>query len=492
MKVRYNFIIAIAAVMMMLLLPSTQVFAEPNDVSKMMHSLSAKNRHKFMKQVFELRKTKPSKYYPFADYELEYKRYSMEDLLKLAVKGKKITELDNYEKVKKFVIRPKYDFPELPKDIDNIPSYFFAKCYTLGVREFCVPSNIKRIGKGAFFGSNCLFKVIVPGSVTAIEKGAFFNCSYLREVKLMEGLKVISDRAFESCRLLEEIEIPASVESIGNEAFDNCCKLKRVILNEGIKRIGNHAFGSVELEELIIPSTVENVGHNPWDCKKLILTDGIERVHKNMTRLCSSLKEIELPDSIKYIDDEAFKWHKDLKDINFHENLVSIGTASFEGCSSLKEVVIPSSTIEIGNGAFTSCDNLERVKIPKRFEKRLGDIFYNCENIKEITLYDGNGPKKVIRSKKIRNIIKVNDNKIKIRFQDKEEKLIPNKNNDSIIESFDNKVGNSNGDGTKLDISTLIEEMQDVPIKEQKSIDTPIIQEQNYNLTVDITDLLEY
>ena len=403
MKFKYNFIISATILM---LLTGTHFFATSECVTGTEEPIAIEHQRKLIEQVNKLSENMPYRDLKYADCGLEYEKYSDDYLLSIIKSGQNITELDNYEKVKRFLIYPKPHFPKLPKDIDKIPNYFFAKCFPRHRREFCIPSGIKSIGRGAFFRSDCLLKVEIPESVETIEKGAFLYCYYLNEVKLSEGLKSIGDRAFECCPNLVKIEIPSSVESIGDRAFCHCPSLEQVILKEGIKSIGDEAFDFTKIEELVIPSTIEHIGKMPWNCKKLVLMNGIERVRKNMTSSCYDLEEIELPDSIKYIDDNAFERKRNLKDIKFPENLTSIGTTCFEGCSSLKEVVIPESIIEIGREAFAECDNLEKVKIPKRFENRLDEIFNGCKSISEITLYDGKGTEKVIRDKDVRDIIK--------------------------------------------------------------------------------------
>ena len=402
MKVRYNFIIAIAAVMM-LLLPGTQFFAASDKADKIMQSMSAKKYSKFMEQMVKLKKTTPDIRRIPTEQELEYDRYSMEYLLKLTLRGQKITELDNYESIKNFKIPSYSGVTKLSKDIDNIPNYFFAKSTKL--RELCIPSNIKIIGKGAFFWVLSLEKVTIPESIKTIEKGAFFSCRCLREVELTEGLKSIGDRAFKNCEMLKKIEIPSSVESIASNAFENCYNLKCLAFKEGRKSINEYAFQSLNLEEIHIPSSMESCKLGS-DCKKIVLMDKTKRVHKDITSKCSNLEEIILPDSVKYIDNNAFNGDKKLKNINLPENLLSIGSNSFKGCQSLSEVVIPYRVRKIGKSAFSDCSNLERVKIPKRFEKKLGDIFDNCKSLKEIVLYDENNVETQFPIEKISGKIK--------------------------------------------------------------------------------------
>lgn len=83
-----------------------------------------------------------------------------------------------------------------------------------------IPSNVTRIGKGAFYQSN-IVSVHIPGSVVAIGEQAFRDCTKLTDVTVGEGCTEIGDFAFWSRQLptVRRIALPATLKKIGKYAF---------------------------------------------------------------------------------------------------------------------------------------------------------------------------------------------------------------------------------------------------------------------------------
>ena len=154
--------------------------------------------------------------------------------------------------------------------------------------------------------------VTLPSTITAIDEYAL-ACRSVKEIKLHEGVEKIGQYAF-SFALLSSIEIPASVTFLG-EAFvswipglkkitvaesNTCCKFvndalynadmtlfymvlpgnNNIEIAETVTRIGNHAIESTELETLVIPDNVREIGiqaiiDNP-NLKTVVIGSGVE------------------------------------------------------------------------------------------------------------------------------------------------------------------------------------------------------------------------
>ena len=92
--------------------------------------------------------------------------------------------------------------------------------------------------------------------VTVIAKYGFQHWD-IKSVSIPDTITMIGDYAFYQCTSLTEVEIPSSVTTIGSGAFQ-CGNLSKVTLHDGLKTVGWGAFyGAGQLEELIIPDTVE-------------------------------------------------------------------------------------------------------------------------------------------------------------------------------------------------------------------------------------------
>ena len=156
--------------------------------------------------------------------------------------------------------------------------------------------------------------VTLPSTITAIDECAL-ACPSVKEIKLHEGVEKIGQYAF-SFALLSSIEIPASVTFLG-EAFvswipglkkitvaesNTCCKFvndalynadmtlfymvlpgnNKIEIAETVTRIGDAAIQSTELETLVIPDNVREIGiqaiiDNP-KLKTVVIGSGVEEI----------------------------------------------------------------------------------------------------------------------------------------------------------------------------------------------------------------------
>ena len=104
------------------------------------------------------------------------------------------------------------------------------------MKEFIIPSFVKKIGDHIIRQCYSLEKVIFPPVIKIIEFCS--NCTNLTEVSISSSVKTIDNRTFYECTSLSTIKIPSSVRSIGNYVFYKC---KSLIILSLIKR--THANG---------------------------------------------------------------------------------------------------------------------------------------------------------------------------------------------------------------------------------------------------------
>lgn len=63
---------------------------------------------------------------------------------------------------------------------------------------------------------------LIPTTVKTLQNGAFYGCYYLTSIDLPSSVITIGGFAFASCSLLNTINIPSSVTSIGETVFNSC------------------------------------------------------------------------------------------------------------------------------------------------------------------------------------------------------------------------------------------------------------------------------
>ena len=81
-----------------------------------------------------------------------------------------------------------------------------------------VESGIKEI-RGSAFDSAQLKKVVLPSSLRIIREGAFYGCVNLEEVVIPNGLEEIRWLAFGNTPKLKDIKLPDSIQKVDKEAF---------------------------------------------------------------------------------------------------------------------------------------------------------------------------------------------------------------------------------------------------------------------------------
>ena len=137
--------------------------------------------------------------------------------------------------------------------------------------EITIPSEITKIGGGAFYGCRSLTSITIPNGVTSIGSSAFENCSSLTSIEIPNGVTSIGSSVFCGCSSLTSITIPNSVTSIGSGAFSNCSNLTSITIPDSVTSIGDYVFYFCSsLTSITIPNSVTSIGYSAFQyCNNL-------------------------------------------------------------------------------------------------------------------------------------------------------------------------------------------------------------------------------
>ena len=192
--------------------------------------------------------------------------------------------------------------PYLIEDNMLITSDKHTLIYYLGKGKAVIPDTINKVGRGAFWEKDNITDIVLPGTVTDIETIAFGQCDKLMTVEIhsqsirlggslfqsCHSLKTVSffsdqiefydygygaDSIFTGCSNLEAIILP-SCNKIPLNCFYNCPKIKKIIISEGTEKISDCAIGTCpSLEILYIPESITYISDNAIDygSKKLVI-----------------------------------------------------------------------------------------------------------------------------------------------------------------------------------------------------------------------------
>jgi predicted small lipoprotein YifL len=103
-----------------------------------------------------------------------------------------------------------------------------------------LPSTLKEIGQGAFYGQS-LEEVNIPAGVTKIGTRAFYY-NLLKTITVPERVKTIPRGFCGANENLTSITIPSTVTKIDAQAFSGCTGLNNVVIPASVTQIGNSAF----------------------------------------------------------------------------------------------------------------------------------------------------------------------------------------------------------------------------------------------------------
>ena len=273
----------------------------------------------------------------------------------------------------------------------------------MGCKNTVIPSGIKQIAEGAFFGCSGLKSIAIPESVTEIGFSSFLECTGIEQITvdekntvfdsrkncnaiiekehniLLKGcgnttipndIEIIGEAAFMYCDTLTSVTIPNSVTTIGSRAFVGCTSLNDITISEGVTQIEDYTFwGCTGLSSITLPESLITIGYSAFS-------------------ECTSLRSIVIPNSVTTIGSRAFNGCTGLSSITLPKNLTTIEAYAFDSCTSLSSITLPENVTTIKNMAFGDCANLNNIIIPKSVIKLEGSPFYRCTNLTSVIFED--------------------------------------------------------------------------------------------------------
>lgn len=321
--------------------------------------------------------------------------------------------------------------------------------YRNDIVHLVVEEGVTTIGDWAFLSCTNLVDVVLPDSLLEICFGAFDCCEALASITIPENVRSIGAQAFVDCNSLTEIEIPGSVTSIGRIAF-SCINLSKVTFHEGLVTIGDEVFFGAPISEIVLPTTLREIGYRAFgDCKlisEVSIPEGVTTVGKQAFWNCNALTDVSIsstvtdlgygafglcpnletirldernpayilrdkviftadgtmlhtaagakagayaiPDTVTAIADYAFTDCEQLTEILIPNSIQSVGIWAFNGCSALTEATVPDSLETIPYRMFACCDNLKTVTLPETITSIGGEAFAFCDNLARVNIPD--------------------------------------------------------------------------------------------------------
>lgn len=204
---------------------------------------------------------------------------------------------------------------------------------------------IESVGASAFKGRSALTSIVLPDGITVINQSAFEDCKNLEDIVIPNTVHTIRAYAFEGCNIQylelsenvktmgEKYTGPYSATYYKNNAFsDGGCKILK--LPEGIN-INATTIG-YGFEEIYLPKSIveDNYGHNSYGrfpplysrgnlgANKAYVAEGTESIGSRVFG-STIINNVYLPSSINNISSNAFDGFEGTINIDAPENSIA-------------------------------------------------------------------------------------------------------------------------------------------------------------------------
>lgn len=123
-------------------------------------------------------------------------------------------------------------------------------------------------------------------------------------------VSILGDKLFQNHTEIEKLIIPSTVTQIGGWVFDGCSSLKTLQLPDGLIDMWQYALTRMSIEKIIIPNSLMKVipftFNECLDLKEVIIQEGTNEICGYAFKNCKNLESVTVPKSMKTIHEHAF------------------------------------------------------------------------------------------------------------------------------------------------------------------------------------------
>lgn len=268
----------------------------------------------------------------------------------------------------------------------NEANYTCEKAMTVS-STIMIEEGVETIDYSAFSGIDIEYKMIYGGE---LKKYRLFSDI---KISLPKTIKRINKYAFSGVTI-NNLQLPSNLEEIGEGCFRFCKGINNLIIPNSVKVIGPAAFSKcTDLTTLTLSNSLEAIPADAfYGCYKLESVDvprSVETIGAHAFSGCKGMKQVGLPSWLASIGDGVFQNCETIGSINIPQSVAYIGKAAFAGCSMFRSATIPAGITNLPDSVFCGCRSLTEISLPAGL-KSIGErAFYGCSISKGLLLPEG-------------------------------------------------------------------------------------------------------
>jgi hypothetical protein len=178
--------------------------------------------------------------------------------------------------------------------------------------------------------------------------------------------------------------------------------VKRVVFSEGLERINFHALSSSGIQEVVLPSTMQEIDKMGFgeNVQRVIVDpnnpfffdiDGVlfrgKKGEKHLAYFPSGRTgTYRIPNEIVYIDLYAFYASMNLEKLIMPDSILALSDFSFVSCPKLRSMRLSPNIGRLKKSTFLNCPELTDVKVTCKIKTIAPDAFDECPKLKGINI----------------------------------------------------------------------------------------------------------
>lgn len=212
-------------------------------------------------------------------------------------------------------------------------------------KEIKIPDSVETIGNGAFYDCRDLERITLPSALQTLSTVTFYNCTALSEVTFPASLKTIESSAFSGCRNLSEIKLPTSLKAIRSSVFHLCINLKTVSYDGSLKQ-----WNDITANNDVLGYSCPSLVMDDYTAQFILVKDDPDHPVPDPPPKTVTITKYTGTESTVILPSKISSWP-----------VTKIGEDALKDNTTITSVTIPASVTEIGSNAFAGCTNLTSV-----------------------------------------------------------------------------------------------------------------------------------